>query len=62
MNDDGLKCKHPLMIGDSVLRKFMLNVSYANEISYNEQYEEMVNNLDDDFLEIITTSCPQIKF
>lgn len=55
-------CEHSVMIEDSKLFRLVANTLQANETSYSTSYEFYVQELEDEYLKTITTTCPQIIY
>ncbi len=50
------------MIGDSYIIKLVFNTLQTNERSFSADYEKYIQDLSDHYLNVITTTCPQVSF
>ena len=53
-------CNHQHIPNDTAVIPVFLDIFRSNSVSYSPEYESYVNSLDNDYLDIITTECPQI--
>ena len=53
-------CVHEFLIQDTSTLRLYSNVLITNEITYTEDHDIYIESLDDTYLEMMTTSCPQI--
>ena len=54
---------HASMVKDSFFMKTFANVLKANEISYTEEFEKIIEDFDDGELEMmVSDNCPQIRY
>lgn len=54
-------CNHPNVLSDTKVHDLIFNALKANEISYSDDYERFVQSLDDNDLNKMVTTCPQIN-
>lgn len=57
MADD---CGHQFMVVDSQLLNLTQQILITNDSSYSENYFSLIDSMSDDYLELVTTKCPQI--